>query len=469
MLVIGLDCADPVLVFERWRDRLPNLSRLMAGGAYGRLRSSDPPITVPAWSSMLSGKDPGQLGFYGFRNRADYSYDNMLIAAGNAMTTPRVWDIAGQHGKQAIVVGVPQTYPVRPMQGCLISCFLTPPGATRYTWPPDLAAEVNTVLAGEEYEVDVRNFRTDDKTRLLQDIYRMTDKRWRLLKHLMQTKPWDLFLAVEMGVDRIHHGFWAFMDPQHRRYQPGNPFEHAIRDYYIHLDEQIGELLALAGSETVVLVVSDHGGKRMDGGFCINEWLIQQGLLVLEEPPSTLSTLDRCRVDWSRTKVWGSGGYYARVYFNVRGREPQGVIPPEVYEDFRNEMIVRLEATTDPLGRPLGTVALKPQALYHEVKNIPPDLIVYFGDLYWRSVGAVGTGTDSHLRERHRPRRLQSRLSRHRHLPRPHPRPRRPDADRAPTPVHRPHHSRSPGRSHSRRHHRPSHPPSLIPNLQLTT
>ena len=110
VLVVGLDCGDPVLIFEQWRDELPNFRRLMESGAYGLLASCTPCITVPAWSAMTSSKDPGVLGFYGFRNRADYSYDNMTIATGSAVKEPRVWEMLGEADKQVIVVGVPQTY-----------------------------------------------------------------------------------------------------------------------------------------------------------------------------------------------------------------------------------------------------------------------------------------------------------------------------------------------------------------------
>ena len=78
--VIGLDCAEPKLVFDRWLDELPNLRRLVRGGTWGALRSVDPPITVPAWSCMLTGRDPGELGIYGFRNRSDHGYDSLYVA-----------------------------------------------------------------------------------------------------------------------------------------------------------------------------------------------------------------------------------------------------------------------------------------------------------------------------------------------------------------------------------------------------
>ncbi|MDH7487251.1 MAG: alkaline phosphatase family protein [Anaerolineae bacterium] len=390
VLVIGLDCAEPTLVFERWRDDLPTLRHLMNQGAYGLLRSSHPPITVPAWSCMFSSKDPGQLGFYGFRNRADTSYERMRIATNLAVDVDRVWDVLNRSGRRSILVSVPQTYPVKPLNGVCISCFLTPPGGARWCWPESLKGDLAALLDGQEYMFDVHNFRTENKGWLLEQIYEMAAQHFKVIQHLMDTQPWDLFMFVDMGVDRIHHGFWAYMDPRHPRYEAGNPFEGAIHDYYVYVDQELGRLLDRLDDDTVVLVVSDHGAKALQGGFCINEWLKQQGLLVLKDQPPGLVPLEKCEVDWERTKVWGSGGYYARVFFNVQGREPHGVIPAEEYETFREEMIRRFEATTDHQGNLLGTVALKPQELYREVRNIPPDLIVYFGNLDWRSVGSLG-------------------------------------------------------------------------------
>ena len=390
VLVIGLDCAEPTLVFERWRDDLPTLRRLMSQGAYGPLRSSHPPITVPAWSCMFSSKDPGQLGFYGFRNRADTSYERMRIATSLAVDVDRVWDVLSRAGRRSILVGVPQTYPVKPLHGVCISCFLTPPGGARWCWPASLKDDITALLGGEAYMFDVQNFRTENKSWLLQQIYKMAAQHFKVIHHLMDTQPWDLFMFVDMGVDRIHHGFWAYMDPEHPRYEPGNPFEDAIHDYYVYLDGELGQLLEKLDADTAVLVVSDHGAKPLEGGFCINEWLKQQGLLVLKDQPPGLVPLEKCEVDWEQTKVWGSGGYYARVFFNVAGREPHGIIPAGEVETFREEMIRRFEATTDHEGHLLGTVALKPQELYREVRNIAPDLLVYFGNLGWRSVGSLG-------------------------------------------------------------------------------
>jgi predicted AlkP superfamily phosphohydrolase/phosphomutase len=389
-LVIGLDCAPPELVFERWRDELPTLRSLMERGRYGVLRSCDPPITVPAWACMTSSRSPGALGIYGFRNRRDHSYEGLSIADSRAVRAPRVWDVLSERGRAVIALGVPPMYPVNAVNGVMISCFLTPDTErSQYTHPPELKQEIEGLVG--RYMVDVENFRTSEKDRLLADIEEMTEKRFRVAEHLLATKPWDLFFMVEMGTDRIHHGFWRFFDPEHRLHEPGNRFEHAIRDYYRALDEKIGRLLRFADDDTAVLVVSDHGAQRIDGGICVNEWLRREGYLALKEDPVEPTRLRPDMVDWSRTIAWGEGGYYCRLFLNVAGREPSGTVAAGDYRRVRDELAAKLEALGDEEGRPIGTVAHRPEELYHERNGIPPDLLVYFGDLYWRSIGLVGT------------------------------------------------------------------------------
>lgn len=390
LLIIGLDCATPQLVFGLWRDQLPNLVRLAGEGLWGELRSADPPITVPAWTSMMTGKDPGELGFYGFRNRSDYSYKEMSFATSVSVKADTVWDILSRAGKKVIMVGVPQTYPPKPVNGQMITCFLTPSTDSQYTYPAELKSEIEGQFG--KYILDVDDFRTDDKDALLERIYTMTRQRFAVVRHLMQTKEWDFLMFVEMGIDRIHHGLWKYFDPEHPKYEPGNAYEYAIRDYYKYIDQEIGVLVNMAPTDTNVMVVSDHGAKRMDGGICINEWLMQEGYLTLKSAPPKVAPLEKAEVDWEKTVAWGAGGYYGRLFLNVKGREAQGTIEPADYERVRSEIARKLEAITDENGKPIGTKALRPQDIYREVRGIPPDLIVYFGDLYWRSVGSVGHG-----------------------------------------------------------------------------
>ena len=173
----------------------------------------------------------------------------------------------------------------------------------------------------------VSSVRTEDKDWLLAQIYQMTNKRFRLVRHLVQTKPWDFCTMVEMGVDRIHHGLWRFYDPEHREHVPNHKHQHVIRDYYRFVDQKIGSLL---------------------------------------------------------------GGYYGRLFINLQGRESLGIVPSAEYESLRDELIQKLNVLPDPNGQSIQTRIFKPQDLYAECRNIPPDLIIYFGNLYWWSVGSVG-------------------------------------------------------------------------------
>ncbi len=98
-------------------------------------------------------------------------------------------------------------------------------------------------------------------------------------------------------------------------------------------------------------------------------------------------------MDWARTQVWGEGGYSCRLCLNVAGREPQGVVAPADYKPLRADLIARLEALPGPEGRPLGTRVYRPEELWPvQRRGVPPDLVVYFGNLAWRSNGSLGHG-----------------------------------------------------------------------------
>jgi predicted AlkP superfamily phosphohydrolase/phosphomutase len=389
-MIIGLDCAAPRILFDDMRSELPVISGLMERGVWGELESCDPPITVPAWSCMMSSKDPGTLGFYGFRNRKDHSYDGMTFATNEKMKHDRVWDILSRDGRHVVVLGVPMTFPPRQVNGEMVSCFLAPSIESRYTYPEELRDEIAETVG--EYMVDVPNFRTDEKERIMRDIKEMTRRRFALARHLRDTRDWDFLMMVEMGTDRLHHGFWRFYDHDHPDYQPGTRWEEEFRAYYRSVDAEIGQLIEGLGDDTAVLVVSDHGAQSMVGGIQVNEWLQREGYLRLAEQPEGVIPIGQATIDWPNTRVWADGGYYSRIFLNVRGREPEGTVDPADYEALRDELIAKLEALGDEQGNPIGTRVFRPQELYHEVNGVAPDLICYFGNLTWRSIGSLGDG-----------------------------------------------------------------------------
>lgn len=390
VLVLGLDCASPDLIFEDFAADLPNLQALRNGAQWGRLRSSIPCITVPAWASMLSSRDPGVLGIYGFRNRADYSYDALTVADSTAVQVPRVWDYLAQAGKTSLILNVPQTFPVQPVQGNLVAGFLTPDRGAQFSYPAIFKQEVLRLFPN--YDFDVRNFRNMDRDELLQRLIDLTDMQYSLFEHALRAKPWDFAIHVNISLDRIHHAFWRYHDPTHRLHEPDSRYRRVIQDYYRQIDHWIGRIRAAVPDDTIIIVVSDHGVTRMDGAIAINEWLWQQGWLALKSEPAQVTRFDSSLVDWSATRAWSTGGYYGRVFLNVAGREPQGTIAPAALPDTIAELTTALQSIPDHQGNPLHQQVFEPHRIYQQVNGIAPDLMVYFGDLHWRTVGGIGYG-----------------------------------------------------------------------------
>jgi len=390
--VIGLDCGTPQLLFRDLLDEIPNIRKLMDAGMYGNLASITPPITVPAWACAMTGKTPGQLGIYGFRNRKDHTYDGLSIATSDAVKEPAVWDVLGAHGMRSVLIGVPPSFPPpKEFPGWRVGCFLTPPSAKSFAFPQELETEIVEELGDDNpYIFDIPNFRQAGYDVTLDQVFKMTERRFQVGRRLIRNKPWDFFMICDIALDRLHHVFWQYFDPRHPLYEPGNQFETTFQDYYRFLDKEVGSLMELVPDDAVTILMSDHGARPMMGGLCFNDWLMQEGYLAMTESLDGPMPIKDAPIDWSRTIAWGDGGYYGRCFLNVAGREPQGVIEPSRYEEVRDELVTKLEAAPGPDGAPLGTRVLKPQDVYPEVRGVAPDLIVYFGDLEWRSVGSVG-------------------------------------------------------------------------------
>jgi len=391
VVIIGLDCVPPKLAFERYRAQMPNLSALMQSGTWGPLRSCVPPITVPAWAAMLTGRDAGELGLYGFRKRVDGAY-SLQNARASDLQQPWIWQRLRAAGKRVAALFVPPGYPLPSADAdtTLVSCMLTPGADRPHTHPAALANEIADRFG--PYIPDLADVRSGDRAALLQQLYAMTAQHFAIAAHVFTQQRPDFMVMVEIGPDRLHHAFWQSFDPQHPRHDPQDPFLDCARDYYAFLDAELGKLLALFDEDTTVLIVSDHGARPLQGGICVNEWLIEHGLLVLAEPPEGPTSPSRLAVDWTRTRAWAEGGYYARVCLNVEGREPQGIVQRAQYVKQRQEIIGLLEAIPGPDGERLAHRVLTPEACFRALNGSPPDILAFLGDLDYRAIGSVGFG-----------------------------------------------------------------------------
>jgi predicted AlkP superfamily phosphohydrolase/phosphomutase len=339
---------------------------------------------------MATSRDPGSLGVYGIRNRIDHSYNSSRIINPEAIQADTIWDQIAYHGKRSNLIGVPPSFPPKKINGICVGCFLTSDAnAEVYTYPATVKDEITNLVG--EYPVDVQDSGAVGKDGLKDEIYASSRKQFEVVRHYLQNSEWDYFQFVEMGLDRLQQAFWKYPDAQQARCEPGHPYENVIRDYYLYLDEELGQIFEILPDDTAVLVVSPQGVQQFDEEFSVNEWLVREGLLVLKDDAKGLTPFNGFNINWDKTKVWSEGGADAQLFFNVKGREPNGIIEEAEYEKARDDLKQRLESIKDENGRPRGARVYKPDQIYKSVGNIAPDLIVNFVGRYQRVSGGAET------------------------------------------------------------------------------
>ncbi len=391
ILFLGLDCVSPQLLYESRGIEIPNLSSVVEESIRFNLRSCHPPITIPAWIVMFTGRSPGELGIYGFRHRKPGDVRESYIVNSTHVKVPTLWEELSRKGLRVGVIGVPPSYPPKPVNGFIITDFTTPGPDKPYTWPPWLRRELEERFGPYIFDVV---YRSHEKDRVLKELEAMFDQHLAIVSYLLEKKSWDLFIYVEVGFDRLHHAFWKYFDENHPRHVKHPIYSEAIPRIYAKFDRWFGEIMKKIPRDTIVVLASDHGVKAMKGAFVVNQWLEEMGYLKLKEKPKKPGVdLDRDTIDWDHTIAWGWGGYYSRIFINLEGREPRGIVKRWEYEDVVKQLKKDLEKIRGPNNEPWNNKVYTPYELYPEVRGDAPDLMVYFDDLSWRAAGTIGWDT----------------------------------------------------------------------------
>jgi predicted AlkP superfamily phosphohydrolase/phosphomutase len=404
LLVIGLDGATLDLVRPWVRaGRLAHLARLMERGAWGPLRSTIPAATFPAWTSLVTGVNPGRHGVLDFTQRVPGTY-RVRFVNGSARRTPALWNRVAAAGGRAVVVTVPATYPPEPIPGVMVSGFDSPLATAidgSFVHPPALWAEIRALVGrlpfADFQEVTIGpGWHADALARLLDGIPR----RARLVRTLLAREEWSAAMVVFGESDTVAHHFWRFHDPRSPRHAPGSGFEDAVARVYAALDDAVGGLVAAVPPETTIAVVSDHGmGGAGDRVVHLNRRLADAGLLrfrargtrarlaaavratalaaipirfqgaILRRLPGAAGRFEGLArfgaVDWAGTVAYSEElDYHPSVWLNVRGREPEGTVAPADYETTRARVADALGAWTDGDGRPVVRRVWRRDELY---------------------------------------------------------------------------------------------------------
>ena len=302
VLIVGLDGATLDLV-QPWvrQGHLPVLADLMQRGSYGPLRSVYPVLSSAAWSSFMTGLNPGKHGIYDFVIRDPKTYQLRPVSR-SQMHGRSLWRMLSDHGLKVCVLNVPMTYPPEPVNGRLVSGLGTPDFQI-FTYPEQLGEE----LLRSGYRVNRRVFGQEEgeQEAFLDDTYDISEHLTSSALRLMGEQPWDLFAIVYRDTDEVAHHFWSYMDVSHPEHDPelAESYGEALLECYQRLDRALGDLLQAAGPNCTVFVVSDHGTGPLYKDVFLNEWLHQQGFLAPASAPSGLRAF-LTRLGLTRSKVF---------------------------------------------------------------------------------------------------------------------------------------------------------------------
>ncbi|NPA85091.1 MAG: nucleotide pyrophosphatase [Crenarchaeota archaeon] len=385
LFVLGLDSMPPKYFYDKAEELFPSIAPYIKASARWRMKSCYPPITVPAWMVMFTGKTPGELGVYGFRHRKPGSFDYYIVDS-RYFKAKALWDVAAELGKRSALFGVPPTYPPKPIYGYLVTDFTTPSAASNWAYPPTLRMELERRVGKPVFDIKYKSF---DKPAVKKDLLEMLDNHLKIVEYIMKNKKWDLFIHVEISVDRAHHAFLKYFEKEHPRYEENEELN-VIPEVYKRIDEWFSKMLEGPLKDAVVVFLSDHGIKPLKGTFAINEWLREKGFLALKREPRPGEGLTEDMVDWSKTYAWAWGGYYSRVFVNLEGREKHGVVKPEDYEAVVEDLRRELKAVRGPQGEPWENEVYKPEELYPAVRGDAPDLMAFFDNLNWKPIATLG-------------------------------------------------------------------------------
>jgi predicted AlkP superfamily phosphohydrolase/phosphomutase len=429
MLVIGLDGATLDLIGP-WAaaGKLPNLQHLLETGVAGPLRSTIPTLSAPAWTSLFTGKNPGNHGAYDFVVRRPGSYE-MMAVHNDLPRLGTVFRYLSEAGRRVAVINVPMTYPPEPVNGIMIS-GLGAPSHDRFAYPAELIPLLKSRGYAVNNEMSFQPARPENLVTYLRDV---TQRRADVILELQHREDWDLFMVVFRDIDTVQTYFWHYLDETHPAHDPqaSSVLRGAILAHHQQVDAVIGQLLTQAGDDVSVLVVSDHGAGPLYREVFLNYWLQGAGYLRLKRAPtedgrvlawfrriginrrSLVAKLGRPRVErWKRRMPWAerwlpweyptlaeqvdwqhtvaySLGNMGQIYLNQTGREPEGVVSLAERETVLRRLESELGQLSDPENgaKMVGAVYRREDLYSGPFVELAPDISLNLCDLGYCSFG----------------------------------------------------------------------------------
>ena len=431
VLIFGIDGGtfDIILPFVQ-EGKLPHIQYLMENGSHGYLETTFPPMTFPAWTSYMTGVNPGKHGIFDFTERIPGTYMIRFINA-KARKVKTIWRLVSETNKRVGVMAVPVTYPPEEVNGFMISGFDAPGvdalGDIHSMYPPELLYELKEHVG--DYIISSNIIKEIDAGRadLAIDIVLKTiGRKAETAKYLFQKEPWDLFMVLFGESDLVGHHYWKYTDlrsPFHEA-NGNEKCRKAVEWVYQKIDRTIGEFMELAPSDTTILLMSDHGfGGSGDHILYLNQWLKSEGFLKFKRKSDRLSEylsikplmfakrygikylptkvkqhvfrkrtgiannmeswLRFSKIDWEQTLAYSEETpYYPTIWLNLKGREPEGIISVDEREAILERIINALYRWKDPFTDEMVVrTVYRREEIYHGLYvERAPDLIIDYNE-----------------------------------------------------------------------------------------
>lgn len=426
VLVIGLDGVGFPLIDPWMADgELPHLQGAIARGVSGKLESTIPPLTGPAWATFQTGVNPGKHGIFGWTKRRGYG---VSVVTGRDIACPTIWELASETGRRVVAIGLPLSYPPRKVNGVIIPGMLTPKDDPAPTYPKTAYAEVRSAAPNYRFFPDCAHLpKVKGKVEALIESVR---GRSDAAEYFLRKHDWDLLMVHFQATDAAQHDLWGVDD--------GAP----LLDVFREVDRRVGRLLEIAEEmDASVIILSDHGMGPHEYTFSVNTWLLHAGYLKLKRSLPvrikelafrlglTQRRLSRLGllfyplayrlgavdsffdavgegglarlisraflsledIDWEHTKAY-SHADVGHIRINRKGREPEGIVGEEEAESLVEELIAGLLEVANPnIEEPLCDTVMRREEVYRgEYVSEAPDILFLPRELRTLASGASG-------------------------------------------------------------------------------
>jgi predicted AlkP superfamily phosphohydrolase/phosphomutase len=429
LLVIGFDGASFRIIKPLVdRGKLPTFKKVLNEGVHSILKSTIDTNSPCAWSTFITGKNPGKHGIFGFFENIPNSY-NVRFINGSFRNGKSIWKILSEHGKRVGVMNVPFSYPVDDVNGFMIGGPDSPSKYDyRFAFPEGIIREIEASTG--KYIIEAGASALVRKGKLNQAIDKLHEcirTRTSVAKNLLEKDNYDFFMVVFTESDRVQHHFWKYINPLHPAYSwpEKKRFENTIYEVYEELDGALKEILDTAGENFSLLVMSDHGaGPSSNVTLFLNRWLRSEGYLSFKSRISlqdyTVNSLERgfskayvlaksrlsrtwkrrlrkfmpglknkavsklrsLQLDWENTKAF-SWENAPTIYINLKNKFPCGNVEPgKEYEKIREDLRQKILDITHPANnkRVVEKVYTKEEVYWGPYSDRAPDLFIEFKD-----------------------------------------------------------------------------------------